>query len=161
MYRILAFSDTHGYTDKCEAILKKIPQVDLVLHAGDIAADCRTLQKLHPNFQCVVGNNDLFCRDPREKMIEAAGKTIFLTHGHLYGVKSSLHRLAQHSKDLGADITVFGHTHRSFCGYENGVLLVNPGSSAGAYSDDASFAIIEIEDGKISADILRSGDFEL
>lgn len=159
MFRILVFSDTHGYLSACKVMIQKLPGVDLVLHAGDMAADCRLLAPLCTHFECVVGNNDFHSDYPKEKLLSVADKTLFLTHGHLYRVKSSLSALAAHAKSKKADIAVFGHTHSPYCGYVDGVLLINPGSSAGVYGDKATCGIIEIEDGKISADILSVGDF--
>jgi len=159
MYRILIFSDTHGYTKSCVSMLHKIPQVDLVLHAGDIASDCRFLETACQNFECVAGNNDWNCSYPKEKVLSVADKTLFLTHGHLYGVKNSYSKLTSHAKSIGADIVVFGHTHMPHCGYSEGILLLNPGSSAGVYGPQATCGMIEIENGKISADILTMGDF--
>ena len=36
---------------------------------------------------------------------------LFVTHGHAYGVKSGLGRLAERAKTLGADVVLYGHTH--------------------------------------------------
>ncbi len=159
MYRILIFSDTHHHIDLCKCMLDKIPNVDMVLHAGDMVSDCRQLETLHDNFLCVVGNNDLFCSDPVERIIPIEGHTVFLTHGHRYGVKSTYERLVHRAQEAGADIAVFGHTHLSHCAYHSGILLINPGSACSLYDKQATCAILEIEESKVSADIITMGDF--
>lgn len=76
----------------------------------------------------VQGNCDYEDKFPTETTQEIADKKIFLTHGHLYGVKSSLNNLLYKAKEVGANIACFGHSH--FLGMEvvDDVLFINPGS---------------------------------
>ena len=59
------------------------------------------------------------------------------------------------SVDLGGavmDCAVFGHTHQGLCDIKNGITLLNPGS----IRYGKTFGVIEIEDGKLRADILNA-----
>lgn len=154
LYRILAFSDTHGDTSLCFDWLERIPGVDLILHAGDIIRDAEDLAAVYPQTEYVSGNNDYARFAPMEKMLFCEDKKLFLTHGHTFGVKYGLKTIATAARVKAAQICVFGHTHVPYCGYEDGVLLVNPGSASGRYASAATCAVIEIEQGKICADIL-------
>ncbi len=154
MYRILAFSDTHGDNTQCFEWIERIPGVNLILHAGDILRDAEDLAAVYPQTEYVSGNNDFARFAPAEKILFCDGKNLFLTHGHTYGVKHGLRTLASAARLKGAQICVFGHTHVPYCGYEDGILLVNPGSSSGRYAAAATCAVIEIDQGRVSADIL-------
>ncbi len=150
--RILVFSDSHANTCTCAAIIDKLPAADMIIHAGDHYADAQKLQDMYPklDFRYVAGNCDspLY---PQEMTFNTGGKNFFLSHGHSYGVKyeSNYRTFAEKAKAEHADIGIFGHTHIFFCKQEDGLLLMNPGS----IKYGGSFGIIEIEDGKVSADI--------
>ncbi len=154
--RIIAFSDSHTNITSCCSILNKITGVDMVLHAGDHASDAIRLSKLFPNLDIrfVKGNCDA-PDAPNELIFEAEGKKIFLTHGHCYSVKEDFYYATIKEKALleGADIVVFGHTHIPINDNMGSLILLNPGS----IKFGRTFAIIEIEDGKISTDICDSG----
>ena len=85
-------------------------------------------------------------------MIEEEGLSVFCCHGHRYGVKSGLARLAARAKELGCEVALYGHTHRAAVEEVDGVLCVNPGS-AGAYSD-ASYCYLVLHAGKATATIV-------
>lgn len=51
-------------------------------------------------------------------------------HGHKYGVKRSLETLKAAARKKGADILLYGHTHERFCSYEDGLYIMNPGSTS-------------------------------
>ena len=61
-------------------------------------------------------------------LVSIGGVSIFVTHGHRYGVKSGLDTLASAAAAKGAQVACFGHTHKPFCEYRDGVLLINPGT---------------------------------
>ena len=84
-----------------------------------------------------------------EELVTAAGSKIFLTHGHLYGVKSNPANFLLAVREKGANIGVFGHTHVAFIKKINGILLINPGSLS--YPRDGkgqSFMVLELAEGK-------------
>lgn len=152
MMRILVFSDTHGHLDRCERLLLTIPEVDMVLHAGDHAKDAEELEQKFPNilFHYVRGNCD-FSPAPGEELLETDGKRIFLTHGHCYHVKydPSYETLLEKARDEHADLAVFGHTHIPYNQHCGDLILLNPGSLT--YS--GTYGVVEIEEGKLRAAI--------
>ena len=76
---------------------------------------------------------------------------VFLTHGHLFGVKSGLDTLAAAAKDMGAQLALFGHTHQALLEERNGVTLLNPGA-AGRFGR-SSYAVVELANGKFSCQL--------
>ncbi|MBQ4630793.1 MAG: metallophosphoesterase [Clostridia bacterium] len=145
--KILVISDTHGYIGNAvEAIENE--KCDFCIHLGDMAADCEELELIFPRqrFIFVKGNNDFFVRGsqfPDERVFELGGKKFFVCHGHKYHVKSGLFALKKKAAEEGADIVLYGHTHRSFLETEP-VLIMNPGASL-------SYGVITINDGKIES----------
>lgn len=146
MKRILVFSDTHGDINYCIDAISRIP-AGIIIHAGDYVRDAEDLISIYPDkdIRYVKGNNDLGSKAPRSLIIELDGVKIFVVHGHEHRVKYELHynTLAESARNAGCDMAVFGHTHISYDGIENGVRLLNPGS----VRFGGTYAIIEIEDG--------------
>lgn len=151
--RILAFSDTHGRIGDCIKVLNTVRGVDMVLHAGDRAADAEALAQRFSSieFWYVSGNNDFYSNAPKNRIIDAGGVKIFLTHGHYERVKRDFSALAAKARLAGADLAIFGHTHIPYYGYENGMRLLNPGTFG--YSPK-SYAVIEITSGGLKTAII-------
>ena len=148
--RILVFSDTHGYIEPCIKTINNIIGVDMIIHAGDYDSDARKLEKNFTQIpiKYVRGNCD-FSNSPSQMVIEAEGKKIFLTHGHLHNVKneSNYNTIKEKGIEIGADVVVFGHTHIPYCENTGKILLLNPGSA----KMTQTFGVIEIENDKIKA----------
>jgi putative phosphoesterase len=134
--KAIIFSDSHGSFNPMVEAIEKEGKIDLIIHAGDVVRDAEDLQMVYP--RCAVayvkGNNDWWDRSaPEDRFFEFDGVKIFLTHGHNYGVKYSLIRLAQKGSEMGADICIFGHTH-SVCNEVMGeITLFNSGSASKHY----------------------------
>lgn len=125
MAKILVMSDSHGLTRRVETIANR-HEVDLKIHCGDseLAEDATELAG-----QVVVrGNCDWGANFPEEKVIDIDGRRILITHGHLYGVKSSLMQLRYRALEVEADIILFGHSHIVHCEQIESQLFINPGS---------------------------------
>lgn len=125
--KVLIVSDSHGMVSELGVVKKRHEnEVDLFLHCGD--SELSANEAVLDGYITVQGNCDYDDRYPTETIQEIAGKKIFLTHGHLYGVKSSINNLLYKAKEVEADIACFGHSH--FLGMEvvDGVLFINPGS---------------------------------
>ena len=91
--KLLVLSDTHrslGFA--YEAIETESP--DAVAHLGDHLSDAEDLSFAfqEPEFFYVPGNCDYEPAARQSLLLELAGVRIFLTHGHLFGVKSGLIR---------------------------------------------------------------------
>lgn len=146
--RILVFSDSHRNVEICAQVVRRIINVDMILHAGDNVSDAEELQRMFPDIpvKYVCGNCD-FSKAPGELVIEACGKRIFLTHGHGYAVKSEADYTSLRNRAAEAECScaVFGHTHIPFNNCTKNPVLINPGS----IKSSGTFGVIEIEDGKL------------
>ena len=128
--KILVFSDSHKYNTGMERIIRTYRKnTDCVLHLGDCCCDALLMSYMFPEirFEWVRGNCDN-SSDPTEKLLVLGGKKIFITHGHIYHVKSSHQRIVYTALENKADACFFGHSHLSTNFYENGILFMNPGS---------------------------------
>lgn len=95
-------SDSHSYFDEALKIFEK-EKPDIVIAAGDGIKDIDELSYVHPEakYYMVKGNCDFFDRSHNEeKLFEIDGIKIFLTHGHLYGVKRSLSSIKKNWKKV-------------------------------------------------------------
>ena len=146
-YRILAVSDTHGQVAAVQAYYPQVEGVDLLVHAGDHFNDAILLQNALgiARVEYVRGNCDIDWTVPSECLFEAGGKTIFLVHGHEYGVKYGLYDLRDAAVKREADLCLFGHTHRFTCAYFDGKLFLNPGSPCYTRGGENSLAVIDID----------------
>ena len=147
--KLLVLSDTHrslGFA--YEAIEKESP--DAVAHLGDHLSDAEDLSFAFqgPDFYYVPGNCDYAPTVPPSLTLEFDGVRVFLTHGHLFGVKSGLDTLAAAAKDMGAQLALFGHTHQALLEERNGVTLLNPG--AAGRLGRSSYAVVELKNGSFS-----------
>ncbi len=156
--RILVISDTHGDTDKAEEILRKNDNIDLIIHLGDYFRDAQKISSEFPGIaiEYIYGNSDFMIGEvPAEKLLECGGKKIFVTHGHRYSVKWDYDKLHKKAQEMGVDLLLFGHTHVADVVKAEGYYLVNPGSISDSRSDDTeSYALIEIEKGEVSINVI-------
>lgn len=133
--KILVFSDSHrSMSTMYDAI--ELHQPDQVIHLGDLQSDAEELSYTYPRLPiCVVpGNCDGWTTQPLKKQIRLAGRSILLSHGHLWGVKRGYDAAIADARASGADILLFGHTHVPLCRQlEDGLWMLNPGSSRSSY----------------------------
>ena len=149
--KILVASDSHGNT---QALLDAVQDVSpqLVLHLGDGERDCDKLRAVFPRImvRACRGNGDFRSREPDNDEFVLENKRFFMTHGHLYGVKTSLDAVLNAGLYRGADILLFGHTHRTYSETLDGMLVMNPGSiGLGA----KTYAVLELEHGAVRCSI--------
>ncbi len=128
--RILVFSDSHG---RVQPILDAVDRYrpDGVFHLGDVVRDGAKAQETYPKipFYRVAGNCDWsYTGLPLEDVVRLEGKTILYMHGHTQSVKSSPTLAVRAAQSLGADLLLFGHTHRALCEDYGKLLVVNPGA---------------------------------
>ena len=127
------------------AVLKERP--DLVIHLGDGASDLRRLKGEFPEIPAagVRGNCDIGVSGDASMTLTLEGVKILITHGHIYGVKQGYATAVEAAKNEGADILLFGHTHRAEYMMVSGLHLLNPGSIMNGH-----YAEAELKAGKIS-----------
>lgn len=127
--KVLIVSDSHGRLYHFNKVLDKVGPIDLLIHLGDFEGHEEEIEFLAdcPAYM-VSGNNDFFSRLDREKVVLIGGYTVFMTHGHRYGVNYGTDRLVEVAKENGASIAMYGHTHKPQIELVDGVYVINPGS---------------------------------
>ena len=127
--KILIVSDTHGRIYHFSRIIDKIGPIDMLIHLGDFEGhedEIELLANCETHF--VGGNNDFFSSLEREQVFSVGPYTIFMTHGHRYGVNYGIDKIVEAGKEFGANIIMFGHTHKPLVERREGIYVVNPGS---------------------------------
>ncbi len=139
--RILLVSDSHGNCEALDKLLKKYPNMDLYLHAGDLEAD---EQSIRP-FDCVKGNCDHYSRLPERRIIHTPYGALLMTH--LPYLPLSI------AKEYNVKIFIYGHTHRRKFELVDGIYYINPGAiSFPRDGFDLSYAIVEITPEKVDVE---------
>ncbi len=140
--KILIVSDSHGNQHILEDIITR-HSVDDVVHCGDSEIPTDWF-----NMRMVRGNSWNDAPLPLELLIEVEGKKIFVTHGHLFGVYSSLQRLFYKAKSLEVDYCFYGHTHIARYDEIEDIVFINPGSIVRPRDGRASYMILETKTGE-------------
>lgn len=140
-------SDTHGDFQTSYRAVEMMGGIDYLLHAGDYITDAEDLARcLSVPVFSVLGNCDFGRLGSVEKLFELGGYRIWLTHGHLYGVKSGLQKLSRQAKKYGVHLVVYGHTHLADYQEIAGISYFNPGSIGASWgSQCASCGVIRLE----------------
>ena len=125
---------------------------DYIVHLGDGSSDMREIVSQFPEKTYVCRGNCDGAYGEEEFVIEAERVSILCCHGHRYGVKSNLTRLAARAKELGCEVALYGHTHRAGAEEVDGVLCVNPGS-AGSYTEP-SYCYLVVHGDKVTPTIV-------
>jgi putative phosphoesterase len=153
MKRILVLADTHGAIAAIDRVLLQNNSVDTVIHLGDYTRDADYIRSKGREVHSVKGNCDFGADVETEMVLHMEGQKILLTHGHGYGVKYSLQRLLYRALELEANAVFYGHTHTPMNGYEQGVLLLNPGSVSEPRGKKPTYALVEVNNGSFRADL--------
>lgn len=116
--RIAILSDTHGLLRP--EVVEYLKTADVILHGGDINKQSimDELRQYAPLY-IVRGNNDKeWAQDiPHDLTLTLDGMTFVMVHN-----KKEVPDLT------GADVVVFGHSHKYLQEEKDGVLWLNPGS---------------------------------
>ncbi len=142
--KLLVLSDSHGAEGNILTALDKTTP-DALIFLGDGLRDIWPIMDRKPDFPCyfVRGNCDFGYNELTERMLGLAGHTLFICHGHTFGVKSGTYSAEEQARALGADVLLYGHTHRPFCELKNGLWVMNPGSCEGRSSACAGIVLLE------------------
>ncbi len=132
MKKLVVLSDSHGRKKSVELVQSLFEENDYIVHLGDGSSDLReTFSRFPEKTYICKGNCDLFYGED-EFVLEVERLRILCCHGHKYGVKSNLYRLAERAKEKDCTVALYGHTHRAACDVVDGITCINPGS-LGAY----------------------------
>ena len=125
--RLLVVSDSHGYDEELEFVLKNITY-DAAIHCGDCHFDKKSsFLPLEMTFKTPLGE-------------------IFICHGHTFHVYKGYDELSRYINKKNISICFHGHTHVPHIEKFENILFVNPGSIMfnRGLSECGSYAIVEI-----------------
>ena len=145
--KVLVLSDSHGRSGAlCRAIEKEQPHVMLFL--GDGLYDAEKMREEYPDLPIITvpGNCDWGSLDEPERLIELDGVRILMMHGHTRGVKYGGMNAYYAAREMGADVLLYGHTHRPTVEYDGTLYTMNPGSIR--YT--GTYGVLMIENGKVA-----------
>ncbi len=157
-------SDTHipiNYSTLPRQLLDRFKDCDLIIHAGDVV-ERQVLDELGKiaEVKAVHGNmdsHDLKSSNPSTMIIDICGKKIGVTHG--YGSAAFVNQAVRETfRGQKLDVIIYGHSHETFNKKIDGTLYFNPGSPTDImFTEDRTFGILEIDNDRISAEIIKIG----
>ncbi|ADL12840.1 phosphodiesterase [Acetohalobium arabaticum] len=161
-------SDTHGSLSAWKETVKYLEDTDMILHAGDLLYHgarnplpsgydteglVKELNGFCGNLLAVKGNVDALVDDwvlpyplSDYSVVIDNGRKIVIYHGYQHESKAERVEFAE---QFGADILIYGHTHKPLLERIKGVILLNPGSAALPKQDPSQPTIAVIENTKI------------
>ena len=160
MKRLVIVSDSHGNAKGLEKLLPVIEENHYFVHLGDGIADLVVvLERAEKKTVFCRGNCDFFARVDEEGVLEIEDVKILYCHGHKYGVKTGLGKLAQEAKNRGCKIALYGHTHIAQITEIDGVTLINPGSSRLPIGEGGSYCYLVVNGEKFTPVIVGESVF--
>lgn len=157
--RILVVSDSHGNGQRVQQAILAQPKAEIVIHLGDGEEEMGYTKPSFPErtFLQVRGNCDWGSQLPTSgeytvSCPELGDVKIFYTHGHLYSVKSGLYNAVCAARERKAKVLLYGHTHRAYTDYEDGLYIMNPGS---LNSWEPSYGTLDVTPQGIVTNIVR------
>lgn len=154
--KYLVMSDTHGSIAEAKAVYGNHKNVNGIIHLGDYEKDALRLEhELGIPVISVKGNLDGSHSYDDYLILNTEFGKLYLTHGHMEGVKYDPNNLLYKATSLGCKAALFGHTHMPLYQDFGGVYLLNPGSIPYPRGGKlGSYAIIETTESSFSATIL-------
>ena len=147
----IVLTDTHNEIDLVKKVLNKHNNIKNIIFLGDVLTDLNFLNFSDYNITCVKGNCDFFVKEETEKVLYFKKITLLLTHGHNFSVKSGTQKLKEYAIKIGANVVLFGHTHRQCYKVEDGITLINVGS----LKSEKSYGILSVTDNHTKIDFLN------
>lgn len=127
--KILIISDTHRKNENYLKLVETLGTLDMVIHLGDVEGSEYTIQEaVNCPVEMVAGNNDFFSDLPSEKIFRIGKHNVMITHGHRYYIGIGSEMLKREAVAEGADIVMYGHTHRPVIDISKDIIAINPGS---------------------------------
>lgn len=128
-YKVLVVSDTHGKNNNFYQVLQDEDELDLIIHCGDVEGTEDILETIADcPIKFVSGNNDFFSDLPKDLEFTIKGHKIWVNHGHQYLVSMGYENIKDEARDRGAEIVMYGHSHKPVAEFEDGMYIFNPGS---------------------------------
>ena len=138
MHRIAVISDTHNLLRP--EVLAVIETCEVIVHAGDISRPeiLDRLKELKPLY-IVRGNNDRgdwASGLPQVLSADLFGRSICMAH-----IKRNI------PQDHGADLVIYGHSHRFSCVRDGETVFLNPGSCGPRrFNQEITMAVLTLAD---------------
>lgn len=156
--KVLIVSDSHGDTNSLVKIKERHKEeVEAIIHCGDseLQLDHEALLNMH-----VVRGNCDFAPFPNEVVQNIGPFRFYITHGHLYSVKSTLMKLKYRAIESSANIVCFGHSHIAGAEMVDGILFINPGSiRLPRMRKEKTYVILKLANGQAKVDFYdENGD---
>jgi|BioPla2DNA2_1021312.scaffolds.fasta_scaffold26725_3 putative phosphoesterase len=127
--KVLIVSDTHGKNNYLLQTLEKVSPIDLLIHLGDLGGSENFIKSMvNCPVEMISGNNDYFNGLAKDKIIKIGNYSVYLTHGHRYGVYYNTDMIKEAARARQADIVMFGHTHIPMIDLMDDIWAINPGS---------------------------------
>lgn len=142
--RAAVFSDTHSATALMLRTIRSV-RPDVVIHLGDYERDAEKIRTEFPEVALynVCGNCDMYPSAPNADIVPLGPVKAFITHGHLYNVEwGDLSNLAYAAMEQGAQIAMFGHTHRAVNDELGSVKILNPGTAG--RGSELTWVLVEV-----------------
>lgn len=155
--KVLVFSDSHGHYERIASAVRehmRAGRIDHIFFLGDGIRDIMRISDEFPAIPitAVYGNcDDAFTTAKEradavyEESVTLGGVKFLLMHGHKFDVKYSPEDAAFRGIEVGADIVMYGHTHRADDSrvklFDKEIRMINPGS-VGSY--ERSYATLNI-----------------
>lgn len=146
--KILVVSDTHRVVGNLEKVLKKVGKIDMLLHCGDVEGD---EDRIRAMVSCpvhyVAGNCDYNGENPSDRIVNAEGHIIYMTHGHKYSVGRTYEFIRSMAKANKAEAVFHGHLHIPHVDNVDGIIVASPGSISEPRQEDRkpSYIVLKAE----------------
>ena len=142
--KIAILSDTHGLLRP--QVVEHLKTADAILHAGDINNQSIVDEMVrYAPVYLVRGNNDKEWAEaiPHDLMVTLGGVSFYMVHNK-----------KEVPEDLsGADVVVFGHSHKYVQEEKDGCLWLNPGSCGPRrFHQEITMMMAELTEGTIQVE---------
>jgi putative phosphoesterase len=143
-----------------EIVFEVFKDAELILHAGDLVSFdvLKELEQIAPT-KCSQGNMDRAygIKLPKNVFIEVEGLKIGINHGEVYP-RGDSQQLKYIAMEMGVEVLITGHTHWPFIKDVGSVLMLNPGSATVPRLSDPSVMLLDVDNRKVDAQIVKIGD---
>ena len=144
MKKIVIMSDNHGDMNMLTDIKVLEDDADYYIHCGD--SESYSLQYLY-GFVAVKVNYGWSVDLLQTARLDIEGRHLLITHGQFFGYFDREKKMIQFLKKYNGDVLISGHTHMPLAKEENGLWLINPGSTSWPRGGSKrSYAVVTIDD---------------
>ena len=153
--KILVISDTHGCTSVIDGLIRA-ENPDVLFHLGDFQSDLKmsTFAQRMPTYS-VPGNCDnAYVTSGAEICVDLGGVRFFALHGHTRNMRLDPIGGIYAALEQNANVLLYGHTHIPLWDNHMGLTIINPGTARLKGVQEATYAVINLENGKVNGRIL-------